>query len=143
MKWRLFVLLVSGLLLGREARGGPQEYRVVVHSQVKGNQIARAALATIFMGQAKSWGDGTVVLPVDQSFKADVRGAFTRRLLGKSLLEVQVYWQRQIRDGHTPPPVKASDDDVLAFVAANRGAIGYVSPTVTLPAGVKAIDVTD
>jgi ABC-type phosphate transport system substrate-binding protein len=138
----MFVACAIAFLLNRASLGGAQEYRVVVHQQVKGNQIARDALATIFMGQAKSWGDGTVVLPVDQSLKTDVRGAFTRKLLGKSLLEVQVYWQKKIRDGHTPPPVKGSDEEVLAFVAANRGAVGYVSASATLPAGVKTVEVT-
>ena len=38
------------------------------------------------------------------------------------------YWQRQIFSGRgTPPPIKESDAEVIAFVAANPGAIGYVS----------------
>jgi hypothetical protein len=39
---------------------------------------------------------------------------------------VQAYWQRRMSKGVTPPPVKASDDDVVRFVgstpAAERGA---------------------
>ncbi len=124
-------------------RGADGSIRVVVHPQVKGNQISRANLATIFLRQAPRWGDGTPVLPVDQSFKSPLRSAFSRRLLGKSLLDVQVYWQRQIASGVTPPPVKASDQEVLAYVASTPGAIGYVSGEAPLTEGVKVIDVVD
>jgi len=39
--------------------------------------------------------------------------------------------------------VKVSDEEVLAYVAANAGAIGYVSSTTPLPETVKAIDITN
>jgi len=41
--------------------------------------------------------------------------------------------------GVTPPPVKQTDQDVLAFVAATPGAIGYVSTSIPLPEGVREI----
>ena len=30
-------------------------------------------------------------------------------------------------EGVTPPPVKPTDEDIIAFVASTQGAIGYVS----------------
>jgi hypothetical protein len=39
--------------------------------------------------------------------------------------------------------VKASDEEVLAFVAATTGAVGYVSKAASLPAGVKAVALID
>jgi hypothetical protein len=62
-------------------------------------------------------------------------------VLGRSVGAVETFWQQQIFSGkEVPPPVKASDDDVIAFVKANAGAIGYVSAS-TSTAGVKVIDV--
>lgn len=117
--------------------------RIVVHPQVKGTQIPRAVLSSIFLKQAPRWADGSAVLPVDQSVKSPVRSAFSNRLLGMPLMDVQIYWQRRMSAGVTPPPVKVSDEEVLAYVAANAGAIGYVSSTTPLPETVKAIDITN
>ena len=117
--------------------------RVIVHPQVKGTQIPRAALVAIFLKQAQRWNDGSPVLPVDQSVKSTVRGSFSTRLLGQPLMDVQIYWQHKITAGITPPPVKTSDDEVIRFVAGTPGAIGYVSSSASLPDTVKAIEVSN
>jgi ABC-type phosphate transport system substrate-binding protein len=41
-----------------------------------------------------------------------------------------------------PPPEKASPTEVLAYVRANPGGIGYVPAGTALPDGVKALKVT-
>jgi ABC-type phosphate transport system substrate-binding protein len=45
--------------------------------------------------------------------------------------------------GVTPPPVKTTDEEVVAFVASTPGAIGYVSPSALLPEGVKPVELAD
>jgi hypothetical protein len=55
------------------------------------------------------------------------------------MVEVQIFWSRKMATGVTPPPVKQTDQDVLAFVAATPGAIGYVSNSIPLPEGVREI----
>jgi ABC-type phosphate transport system substrate-binding protein len=117
--------------------------RVIVHPQVKGTQVPRAVLSSIFLRQAKHWGDGSPVVPVDQSVQSPVRRLFCSRMLGQPLMDVQVYWQRKLSSGVMPPPVKTSDDEVIAFVAATPGAIGYVSPDANVPQTVKTIEVTN
>ena len=68
---------------------------------------------------------------MDQSAGSPVRSAFTRTVLsvegmGK-ISAVQNFWLQQVYSGQsTPPPVKPADGDVIAFVTANPGAIGYV-----------------
>ena len=82
--------------------------------------------------------------PVDQSAKAPVRRAFTASVIGLSMGELQMYWQRRISADHVfPPPVKDSDEDVLRYVAATAGAIGYVGADTTIPESVKVIDIVD
>jgi len=118
-------------------------YRVIVHPEVKGAQIPRAALGAIFLKHAGKWGDGRVVLPVDQSVRSPVRRSFSSDVLQQGIVEVQVYWQRQMSKGVTPPPVKASDEEVVLFVASTPGAIGYVSAGTPLPDSVKTIEIAD
>lgn len=118
-------------------------YRVIVHPQVKGSQIPRASLTSIFLKQAPKWGDGSAVLPVDQSVRSSVRKAFSSDVLQQGLVAVQVYWQRRMAAGVTPPPVKASDEEIVSFVASTPGAIGYVSAATPLPDSVRAVEITD
>jgi ABC-type phosphate transport system substrate-binding protein len=118
-------------------------FRVIVHPQVKGSQIPRAALTSIFLKQAPRWGDGTAVLPVDQSVRSLVRKSFSGDVLQQGIVEVQVYWQRKMSAGVVPPPVKTSDEEIVSFVASTPGAIGYVSAATALPDSVKAIEITN
>jgi ABC-type phosphate transport system substrate-binding protein len=118
-------------------------FRVIVHPQVKGSQIPRAALSSIFLKQAPRWGDGSEVRPVDQSVRSSVRRAFCGEVHQQGIAEVQYYWQRKMARGVMPPPVKTSDQEIVAFVASTPGAIGYVSAEAPLPASVKAVDIVD
>jgi len=118
-------------------------FRVIVNPQVRGNQIARAVLTSIFLKQAPKWGDGSLVQPIDQSVQSPVRHSFSSEVLQQGLVAVQVYWQRKMSSGVVPPPVKTSDEEVVSFVASTPGAIGYVSATTPLPDSVKAIEITN
>jgi ABC-type phosphate transport system substrate-binding protein len=42
-----------------------------------------------------------------------------------------------------PPPVKTSDEEIVAFVASTPGAIGYVSSGTPLPDTVREIAVVN
>jgi ABC-type phosphate transport system substrate-binding protein len=118
-------------------------FRVIVHPQVKGSQIPRAALTSIFLKQAPRWGDGSSVLPVDQSVRSSVREAFSHDVLQQGLVEVQVYWQRKMARGVVPPPVRTSDEEIVSFVASTPGAIGYVSSSAPLPDSVREVAIVN
>jgi ABC-type phosphate transport system substrate-binding protein len=134
------VLVVAVLAAGAApVASADATYRVIVHPQVKGSQIPRAALTSIFLKQAPKWSDGSTVLPVDQSVRSPVRRAFSSDVLQQGMVEVQVYWQRKMATGLTPPPVKSSDEEIVSFVASTPGAIGYVSSATPLPDSVREV----
>ncbi len=142
---RLLLVLVAAVLvagLGRDVSAAGA-FRVIVHPQVKGSEIPRAVLSAIFLKQALKWGDGRPVVPVDQSVQSAVRRLFSSEVLKQGIVEVQVYWQRKITAGLVPPPVKTSDEDIVAFVASTPGAIGYVSTSTSLPNTVREVAVVD
>jgi ABC-type phosphate transport system substrate-binding protein len=119
------------------------EFRVVVHEGVRGTQISRQALSTIYMERFARWSDQTPVTPIDQSLQAPARKTFTSRVIGQPVSAVMAHWHRRMADGRgRPPSVLGSDDEVLAFVAQNRGAVGYVSAAAEIPAGVKVLALT-
>jgi len=119
-----------------------QEVRVVVNAANPQTSIAHDEVARLFLKKVTTWKSGKPVTPVDQPEGSAVRATFCRQLLGKDIAAVKAYWQQAIFTGRgSPPPQKASDDEVLAFVAANPNAVGYVSGGATLPAGVKAVTI--
>lgn len=117
------------------------KFRVIVHPVVKGSQIPRASLGQIFLKQAARWGDGHRALPVDQSVRSPIRQAFCADVLQQEIDQVQGYWYRRMADGVMPPPVKATDEEVVSYVASTPGAIGYVSAGTSLPDSVREIAV--
>jgi ABC-type phosphate transport system substrate-binding protein len=143
--------IVAVLLAGLVLTAGPQpstpSFQVIVSSANPATSIKRQDLAQIFLKKKSRWTDGKEVLPVDQTLRSAVRGAFTKAVLKAEgmghLSDVESFWLQQVYSGRgNPPPIKASDADVLAFVQANPGAIGYVS-TATLPGSLKVLAVTE
>jgi ABC-type phosphate transport system substrate-binding protein len=118
-------------------------FRIIVNPQVKGSQIPRTSLSSIFLGRVPRWSDGSEVHPVDQSLRSTLRVAFSNDVHQQGLMEIQVYWQREIARGRVPPPVKSSDDAVVEYVASTPGAIGYVSTGTSLPGNVREVAVID
>ncbi len=136
------LIALLGASLASSARAG--DFLVVVHPTVEGSEIRRSVLADIYQMDVIRWGNDVRIRPVDQSSQAPVRRTFTQEILGRSLGEVQKYWtQRLAVDRELPPPTKASDEEVLAFVAAKKGAIGYVRGGVELPPDVKVLALID
>ena len=117
-----------------------QAFKVIANPSVRAAQMKRQDLAAIFLAQARRWADGQAAAPVDQSAQSEVRSAFSRDVLGQAVAAVQAYWMQRIssRQGW-PPTVKTTDGDVMAYVAATPGAIGYVSAGATVDPGVREV----
>jgi ABC-type phosphate transport system substrate-binding protein len=143
---RLVAALVAALVLGAPAPSpAADEFVVIVHPSVAGANVRRPDLAAVFLKKATRWGSGGTAVPVDQSGTSAVRKAFCDAVLGMPVGTAVQYWQKQMFGANPlrPPAVKASDAEVIAFVEKTEGAVGYVSKTAVLPAGVKAIAVID
>jgi ABC-type phosphate transport system substrate-binding protein len=118
-------------------------FHVIVNSASPVSDLSRAELSAMFMKRAKSWPDGSEILPVDQAARSGLRESFSRSIHEKGSAFVGRYWQRLIFAGRgIPPPEVPSDEEVIAFVAKHRGAIGYVSRAAAMSDGVKVIVVT-
>jgi ABC-type phosphate transport system substrate-binding protein len=146
---RQSVGVVLGLILSfpflSGASASPPEYKVVVSTANPVTTLTRREAAAIFLKKKTRWEAGGEIAPVDQSATSLVRAAFTREVLDSEglgrLSAVQTFWQQQLYSGRsTPPAIKVSDAEVVAFVAANREAIGYVSAE-TATSGVKTLTI--
>ena len=133
-------LLILMALPGADAKGA-SGFKVIASPQVKGTTMSRQMLAAVFLGKVERWGDGTRIVPIDLSAMSPVRATFSEATLGMPTLAVRRYWEGRLMGGGggIPPMVKTSEEELIAAVAANQGAIGYVSEDVQLPESVKVL----
>jgi ABC-type phosphate transport system substrate-binding protein len=146
---RLLIAL-AGVLLGAPALpaqrgnngGGAGSYQVVVNANNPANALNARELSRIFRKEVTRWADGSAAAPVDQRQDSPTRAAFSVGVHGRSPAIIAEFWRQQIFSGRSIPPVeKSSDAEVLEFVRATPGAVGYVSSGTPLVAGVKAVTV--
>jgi ABC-type phosphate transport system substrate-binding protein len=132
-------LLLSTLATAKSAQA--QDFKVIVNSANSTSSLSAAEASKIFLKEAAKFPNGTSASPVDLSKSSPVRAAFSKSVVGRPVGAIESYWQQQIFSGKdVPPSAKSSDDEVIAFVKANPGGIGYVSAGAST-AGVKVIDV--
>jgi len=146
---RLVSLFLSGALLLLPQGGATQDagFKVVVSPDRSVTSLARRDVARMFLKRTTSWPDGSAIAPVDQSSRSPVRLSFTDEILKveglAKMSAVENYWQQQIFSGRgSPPPIKGSDDEVVAFVATTPGAIGYVSASADVKT-LKTVELED
>lgn len=145
---RRFVLpsLVSGFLaalLPPALLAQDLSFKVIVNAENPVPELRREQVALLFLNRGANWAHGPKGAPVDQSMTSPVRAAFSNQVLGQSLLAVSSHWHKRMLEREMPPPVKASDDDVIAHVAKNAGGVGYVSTAAVLPPTVNELRVRD
>lgn len=118
-----------------------QGFKVIVNQGNATTELPSAVVTRLFLKQLAKFPDGGTAQPVDQAKSSATREVFTKEVLGRPLSGVESYWQQQIFSGKdVPPPSKPNDDEVIAFVKANPGAIGYVSGGANT-SGVKVVTV--
>ena len=141
---KTMILAISSLLAVLVPAAAAQDFKVVVNSSNDVQTASKQQLSRCFLKQTATWINGAPILPVDQAAGSAVREKFSKEIMERDVSAVKSFWQRQIFSGRSvPPPEKASDAEVLAFVAANVGAIGYVSAGANLGSGVKVLTVID
>jgi len=149
MRLRVVALVTSVALWGTSLAPAAEDrgYVVVVAASNAATSMKRQELARLFLKKTSRWSDGHEVVPVDLSVGSRARAAFTRGVLSVEgmgqISAVQDFWLQQVYSGRsTPPVVKPTDADVIAFVAATPGAIGYVGAAPTAGT-VKVLTIQD
>jgi TonB family protein len=131
--------VVSMLLLVVSPSQAQSTYKVIVHPDNPVSALSNSQLSEIFLKKAKTWDDSTPIEPVDLSGEPDVRDAFSRDVHGRPMANVRSFWNQEVFSGRGVPPLElASSAAVVEYVAAHRGAIGYVSPQAVTE-GVKVL----
>jgi ABC-type phosphate transport system substrate-binding protein len=86
-------------------------------------------LRSIFMKQSRMWPHAEAMVPVDWDSTSEMRQAFCKVVMNRSVREMSEYYVAQsMTQGVTPPSTQKSSRAILRFVASVPGAISYVPP---------------
>ena len=96
-------------------------------------KLAPADVKDVFIGE-KVFAGTVRLVPADNTA---LQASFLDKVMKLDAGKYTGIWtKKSFRDGANPPPVKANDSEVIAFVKATVGACGYVASE---PAGVAVI----
>ncbi len=136
------LLALACLFFDVRPSAAAEPFRVIVNASNPVASLRAQELSDIFMKKRSRWGHGEAASPVDLEDQSPVRESFSRQIHDKSTVAVKAYWQKMIFSGHeVPPPEKATSAEVVAYVRAHKGAIGYVAMDTALGSGVKVVRV--
>ncbi len=121
----LAVLVAVFLILPNGARAeNPNDILIVVNKGVKQDSITPGELKNLFLKDKTTWRDGQKVVPVHAPGGSAVRKAFVSRILGMSIEDEKIFWQkRKIKTGKVKP---VEFGNSLKAVFKLRGSISYV-----------------
>lgn len=116
------------------------EVVMVVHPS-NADAIDAKTVQRIFLGKEKKFPGGSEATPINQVAESGVRADFDTSIIGRSSAQVSAYWSKLVFTGKGVPPTEVADDAaVIAAVAADPSAIGYVD-SASVTGDVKAISV--
>ena len=140
----MLLRVMAGVLLSATASpaAGPPTYWIIVNSSNPVATLSGDEVSRLFLRKATVWPGGRIVLPVDQIDSAPVREAFSKDIHRRSIAAIKSFWQQRIFSGRdVPPPELSSDAEVVAYVKARPGAIGYVTENPT-DGGVRILKIS-
>ena len=122
---RFVILTIAMILLG--SLGWAQDVTIVVNSGLSISGITETELRDIFIGVRSRFDDGTRAVPVLLK-GGPVHEVFLYRHIRETPDEFRARWRRAVFTGQGSMPKElSSESDVLHYVEATPGAIGYVS----------------
>lgn len=122
-----FVRYLIACLLAMPMPAAHADLVLVTSPQSGIERLSQDEVINIYLGRYRRLPSGMVAEPVDHAAEAELRARFYRRLVNKSLAEINAYWARLVFSGKThPPQVVDSVANALKLVAMQPGALVYV-----------------
>jgi hypothetical protein len=119
------------------ARG--DDLKVIANPSVSVSSVSADELKNVFLVTKTLLSDGHVEPVLEKG--GPTHEAFLKQYLGKTDAALNTYYRSLVFTGKAfMPKMLGSDEEVAAYVAKTKGAIGYVSAAVSTP-GTKAIAV--
>ena len=133
-----FVLCATFIVAGVFRAHALDGVAVIVNPDVATDHLSADKLRDIYTARTKYWSDGQAIIIV---VLPDTTDAALQQVSGMDGSQFRTFWQRLAFSGRGSEPEKAdSTADLVAFVAATKGAIAIVPADAVLN-GVKRIDI--
>ncbi len=114
---------------------------IIVNKRNPISDISPVQLKNIYNGRIKFWDDGTRIIPVDLADEHPSASRFAANFLGVDLDTKRKFWMQKLYAGAgTPPLQKSKCADIIAIVASEPGAIGYIRKE-NLTSAVKTVTI--
>ena len=134
----LLIIIVCILVAGI-TEVSAQSFKVIVNESNSTESISKDDLSDIFLKKKNKWNDGSSIIPVDQNARSATREIFSEEIHNRNVGAIRSYWQQAAFSGAGTAPIERSNDsDVIEFIQANSGAVGYVSESTEV-SGVKVL----
>jgi TonB family protein len=134
------MLLVAAVVMFGSVQALAGNVKVIANPSVKAEAISAREVKSVFLEERNSLRDGTHVEPV-LAKNGPAHAAFLKDYLGQDDDALQNYYRSLVFTGKgSMPKTLHSDEEVVAYVARTRGAIGYVSSNSPVD-GVKTLAV--
>jgi hypothetical protein len=118
---RKIPFIAAALLAVASAASWAGDLFVVCHPSVT---LSADEVREVFLGDKQFAGSVKLVPVENASLQVDFQG----KVLKVDAARYASVWSKKgFREGLTPPPVRATDAEVLAGIKANPGTLGYVS----------------
>ena len=138
MKNQKLLPLVAAVVMFGSVYAMAGNVRIIANPSVRAETISASEIKSVFLEERNSLRDGTHVEPV-LSRGGSAHAAFLREYLGQNDDTLQNYYRTLVFTGKgSMPKALHSDDEVVAYVAKTRGAIGYISSSAPAD-GVKTL----
>ncbi len=119
--------LLTTLLFLLASATAQSEILVIANQENQVSSLSKREIIELYMGRHLFFKNGTMALRLDQAPESEVRQQFYRKLVDKSVAEINAYWAKLLFTGRaTPPQVLSDDSKVIAVVRDNKNAIGYI-----------------
>jgi ABC-type phosphate transport system substrate-binding protein len=123
----LAVLLLLCGAAASAADAATEPFVLVAHPDVPRESLDKKTVSRIFLGKKTRWDGGLPVVPVVLR-EGDLHESFVEAMLDRTASKYEVFWKQAVFTGRGIPPRSFADEaELLAFVAATPGAVGYVS----------------
>lgn len=136
----LCVMLCAVLWIGTGEVYAAGEYKVIINSEVGVDAISAGDFESVLLGNKKKWDDGSKVY-IAVLKEGDITETFLKTHTKKTPSQFKTYWKKLVFTGKgIEPKSLGSEEDMVAYVAKTKGAVGYVSADASMD-GVKELTI--
>jgi ABC-type phosphate transport system substrate-binding protein len=100
---------------------------IVANSEAGTDSLSKSDLESIMLGKKKKWDNGTKI-KIAILKEGGTHEGFTKEYTGKTASQFKSYWKKLVFTGEGIQPKSfKTEDELVAYVAKTKGAVGYVS----------------